>query len=346
MLSGSSQLRTTIKLLHSIETKSLTKSFGGVIAVNNISFSVESGEIFGFLGPNGAGKSTTMMILTTLLKPTSGQALISGFDVVTDAKKVRESIGYVQQETTVDEYLTGRENLILQAKLNHIPKHEINQRIDAVLELIELTDKQHDSVVTYSGGMRKRLDIAGGLLHRPKVLFLDEPTVGLDIQTRRKIWKYLKKIHDEFEMTLFLTTHYMEEADQLCDRVGIIDDGKIQVIDSPKNMKNAMGNEVISIIIEDEENHDSFLSKLEKIEYVNKINVDGSKITLFASNGTEVIPKIFQISSEIKIKIISIALTQPTLDDVFISYTGHEIRDDDSKFNRKREHAKMKRLRA
>ncbi|MCV0367226.1 MAG: ATP-binding cassette domain-containing protein [Nitrosopumilus sp.] len=332
--------------MHSIETKSLTKSFGDVIAVNDVSFSVESGEIFGFLGPNGAGKSTTMMILTTLLKPTSGKALISGFDVSANPKKVRENIGYVQQETTVDEYLTGRENLLLQAKLNHIPKNEINVRIDAVLELIELSDKQHDSVVTYSGGMRKRLDIAGGLLHRPKVLFLDEPTVGLDIQTRRKIWKYLKKIHDEFEMTIFLTTHYMEEADQLCDRVGIIDGGKIQVIDSPKNMKNAMGNEVISILLEDGASQDSFLSELRKIEFVNKINVDGTKLTLFASNGTEVIPKIFQISSTLKIKITSIALTQPTLDDVFLSYTGHEIRDDDSKFNRKREHAKMKGLRA
>ena len=324
-------MHDAIKVLYSIETKSLTKSFGDVIAVDDISFSVESGEIFGFLGPNGAGKSTTIMILTTLLKPTSGQALISGFDVMTDAKNVRQSI--------------GRENLLLQAKLNHIPKNEIDKKIDDVLELIELTDKQHDSVVTYSGGMRKRLDIAGGLLHRPKVLFLDEPTVGLDIQTRRKIWKYLKKIHDEFEMTIFLTTHYMEEADQLCDRVGIIDGGKIQIIDSPANMKKAMGNEVITIIIDDE-NHDSFLSDLKKLEYVNKINVDGFKITLFASNGTEVIPKIFQISSDLKIKITSIALTQPTLDDVFISYTGHEIRDDDSKFNRKREHAKMKRLRA
>ena len=233
--------------MYSVETKSLTKSFGNVIAVNDISFSVKTGEIFGFLGPNGAGKSTTMMILTTLLKPTSGQALISEFDVMNDAKKVRENIGYVQQETTVDEYLTGRENLLLQAKLNHIPKKEINKRIDDILELIELSDKQNESVVTYSGGMRKRLDIAGGLLHRPKVLFLDEPTVGLDIQTRRKIWEYIKKIHIEFNMTIFLSTHYMEEADRLCDRVGIIDGGKIQVIDSPENLKNAMGNEVISI---------------------------------------------------------------------------------------------------
>lgn len=332
--------------MYSIETKSLTKSFGDAIAVNDISFSVKKGEIFGFLGPNGAGKSTTMMILTTLLKPTSGKAVISGFDVSSNPKKVRESIGYVQQESTVDEYLTGRENLLLQAKLNHIPRNEINQRIDDVLELIELVDKQDQAVVTYSGGMRKRLDIAGGLLHRPKVLFLDEPTVGLDIQTRRKIWEYIKKIHTEFDMTIFVSTHYMEEADQLCDRVGIIDGGKIQVIDSPENMKNAMGNEVISIVIEEGENHETFISKIREIEFVKKINEDDSKLTLFASNGTEVIPKIFQISSELEIKIKSISLTQPTLDDVFISYTGHEIKGDDAGYNRKREHAKMKRLRA
>jgi len=332
--------------LYSVETKSLTKSFGNVIAVNDISFSVKTGEIFGFLGPNGAGKSTTMMILTTLLKPTSGQALISEFDVMNDAKKVRENIGYVQQETTVDEYLTGRENLLLQAKLNHIPKKEINKRIDDILELIELSDKQNESVVTYSGGMRKRLDIAGGLLHRPKVLFLDEPTVGLDIQTRRKIWEYIKKIHTEFNMTIFLSTHYMEEADRLCDRVGIIDGGKIQVIDSPENLKNAMGNEVISIILDENKIHDSFLPKLKEIEFVKNITEDGAKLTLFVSNGTQVIPKIFQISSELDIKIITISLTRPTLDDVFLSYTGHEIRDDDSGFNRKREHAKMKGLRS
>ena len=331
--------------MYSIETKSLTKSFGDLIAVNDVSFSVEKGEIFGFLGPNGAGKSTTMMIFTTLLKPTSGKALITGFDVMKDAKQVRENIGFVQQETTVDEYLTGRENLLLQAKLNHIPKNEINQRIDEVLELIELSDKQHQAVVTYSGGMRKRLDIAGGLLHHPKVLFLDEPTVGLDIQTRRKIWQYIKKIHIEFEMTIFVTTHYMEEADNLCDRIGIIDGGKIQVIDSPQNMKNALGNEIISLSIENNANHDSFLVELKKIEFIKKINEDNSKLTLFTSNGTEVIPKIFQISSKFDIKITTISLTQPTLDDVFISYTGHEIRDDDSKYNRRREHAKMKRLR-
>lgn len=332
--------------MYSIETKSLSKSFGSTVAVDDISFTVENGEIFGFLGPNGAGKSTTMMILTTLLKPTSGQALVSGFDVLTQAKQVRQNIGYVQQESTVDEYLTGRENLLLQARLNHIPKNQIDKRIDDVLELIELTDKQNNSVVTYSGGMRKRLDIAGGLLHHPKVLFLDEPTVGLDIQTRRKIWEYIKKIHTEFEMTIFLTTHYMEEADQLCDRIGIIDNGKIQVIDSPQNMKHALGNEVITIVIENGTANESFVLELKKIETIEKINIENDKMVLFASNGTEVIPKIFQISSNLNIKINSISLTSPTLDDVFISYTGHEIRDDDSKFNRKREHAKMKRLRA
>jgi ABC-2 type transport system ATP-binding protein len=333
-------------VLNSIETKSLSKSFGDLNAVDNISFNVENGEIFGFLGPNGAGKSTTMMILTTLLKPTSGQALVSGFDVKTNPKQVRQKIGYVQQESTVDEYLTGRENLLLQARLNHIPKDLIKERIDEVLDLIELSDKQNDAVVTYSGGMRKRLDIAGGLLHRPKVLFLDEPTVGLDIQTRRKIWEYIKKIHEEFEMTIFLSTHYMEEADQLCDRIGIIDGGKIQVIDTPQNMKSAMGNEVISLTIEKNESENDFLSELKNIELIKKINEDQNKITLFASKGTEVIPKIFQISSDLKIKINSISLTQPTLDDVFISYTGHEIRSDEGGYNRKREHAKMKRLRA
>jgi ABC-2 type transport system ATP-binding protein len=300
-------------VLNSIETKSLSKSFGDLKAVDDISFNVENGEIFGFLGPNGAGKSTTMMILTTLLKPTSGQALVSGFDVKTSPKQVRQKIGYVQQESTVDEYLTGRENLLLQARLNHIPKDLIKERIDEVLDLIELSDKQNDAVVTYSGGMRKRLDIAGGLLHRPKVLFLDEPTVGLDIQTRRKIWEYIKKIHEEFEMTIFLSTHYME---------------------------------VISLTIEKSESENDFLSELKKIELIKKINKDQNKITLFASKGTEVIPRIFQISSDLKIKINSISLTQPTLDDVFISYTGHEIRSDEGGFNRKREHAKMKRLRA
>ncbi|MBI3842398.1 MAG: ATP-binding cassette domain-containing protein, partial [Thaumarchaeota archaeon] len=182
--------------MYTIETRSLSKIYGRELkAVDEISIKVEDREIFGFLGPNGAGKSTTIMILTTLLKPTSGKAYVAGFDVVAQAKKVRQNIGYVQQETTVDEYLTGRENLELQARLNHIPKDLMKNRIDEILNIVELSDRQRDEVATYSGGMRKRLDIAGGLLHRPKVLFLDEPTLGLDIQTRYKIWEYIKKIH-------------------------------------------------------------------------------------------------------------------------------------------------------
>jgi ABC-2 type transport system ATP-binding protein len=333
--------------LYAIKIDSLSKEFGKVKAVDNISLQVNPGEIFGFLGPNGAGKSTTMMILTTLLKPTSGKAFVAGYDVITQAKQVRQNIGYVQQEISVDEYLTGRENLILQARLNHIPKNLVEKRIDEILDLIELKDKQNEPVITYSGGMRKRLDIAGGLLHHPKVLFLDEPTVGLDIQTRRKIWEYIRKIHAEFNMSIFLSTHYMEEADNLCDRIGIIDYGKIQAIDSPQTMKNALGNEVIAFTISnDGEKKSKLISKIKEIEFVKDITSNENEIIVFSSKGTQVIPIIFQLSSNFGIEIISISLTQPTLDDVFISYTGRELRDDSENFNKRREHAKMKRLRA
>lgn len=333
--------------MYAIEIDSLSKEFGKVKAVDNISLQVNPGEIFGFLGPNGAGKSTTMMILTTLLKPTSGKAFVAGYDVITQAKQVRQNIGYVQQEISVDEYLTGRENLLLQARLNHIPKNFVERRIDEILDLIELADKQNEAVITYSGGMRKRLDIAGGLLHHPKVLFLDEPTVGLDIQTRRKIWEYIRKIHAEFDMSIFLSTHYMEEADNLCDRIGIIDYGKIQAIDSPQKMKNALGNEVISFTISSNgEKISKLISKIKEIEFVKDITSNENEIIVFSSKGTQVIPLIFQLSSSFGIEIKSISLTQPTLDDVFISYTGRELRDDSENFNKRREHAKMKRLRA
>ncbi len=331
--------------MNTIEIESLTKNFGKVNAVDDISFNVEEGEIFGFLGPNGAGKSTTMMILTTLLKPTSGRALVAGFDVVSQAKKVRENIGFVQQEIAVDEYLTGRENLILQGRLNHIPSNLIDERIDQVLDLIELVEKQNETVDTYSGGMRKRLDLAGGLLHRPRVLFLDEPTVGLDIQTRRKIWDYIKKIHKEFNMTIFVSTHYMEEADKLCDRIGIIDYGKIQVIDSPQALKGKLGNEIITFKILEDISKTNLLSELKAIQLVKDITTIDDQVTVFASNGTELIPMIFQIASNLQIKIISISLTQPTLDDVFISYTGHELRDENAKYNQKIQYAKMRRWR-
>ena len=326
--------------MNAIEVNSLTKEFDSFKAVDNISFNVEEGEIFGFLGPNGAGKSTTMMILTTLLKPTSGEALVGGYNVVSDAKKVREKIGFVQQEISVDEFLTGRENLYLHARINQIPNNLIKSRIDDVLELVELGEKQDKAALTYSGGMRKRLDIANGLLSRPSVLFLDEPTVGLDIQTRRKIWQYIRKIRKEFGMTIFISTHYMEEADNLCDRIGIIDFGKIQIIDTPKSMKSAIGNEIISFnLIDGKASQDILIDQINKIEFVKEVKNKQGLITVFSTKSNEVIPKIFQASTNLEMRINSLTLKQPTLDDVFISYTGHDLRDEteNKKYSRKKE---------
>ena len=326
--------------MHAIEVNSLTKKFGNFRAVDNISVQVEEGEIFGFLGPNGAGKSTTMMILTTLLKPTSGNVFVGGYDVMLNAKKVREKIGYVQQEISVDEFLTGRENLYLHARINQIPSDLIKSRIDDVLELVELGEKKDQATLTYSGGMRKRLDIANGLLSRPSVLFLDEPTVGLDIQTRRKIWGYIKKIREDFGMTIFISTHYMEEADKLCDRIGIIDHGKIQVIDTPKSMKSAIGNEIISFnLVNGKANQDALIEQINKIEFVKEVKIKQDLITVFSTKSNEVIPKIFQESINLEMRIRSLTLKQPTLDDVFISYTGHDLRDENEnqKFSRRKE---------
>ena len=325
--------------MHAIKVDLLSKRFQKFKALDNISFQIEEGEIFGFLGPNGAGKSTTMMILTTLLKPTSGNASVHGFDVVTQAKKVRENIGFVQQEIGVDEYLTGRENLIFQSRISQMPKEQVQSRIDEVISLVELEEKQNQAAITYSGGMRKRLDIACGLLHRPKVLFLDEPTVGLDIQTRRKIWEYIRKIHKEFDMTLFVSTHYMEEADKLCDRVGIIDYGKIQVIDTPEIMKNAMGSDMISFsVIDGIAKQDEIINRIQQIEFVNQVTKKQGEVTIKSSQCSEVIPKIFQTTSEMNIEIDSLSLNKPTLDDVFISYTGHNLRDDTTqKLNKRKE---------
>ena len=325
--------------MHAIKVDSLSKQFKKFKAVDDISFQIEEGEIFGFLGPNGAGKSTTMMILTTLLKPTSGHATVQGFDVVTQGKKVRENIGFVQQEIGVDEYLTGRENLVFQSRINRIPKDQIKSRIDEVISLVELEEKQNEAAITYSGGMRKRLDIACGLIHRPRVLFLDEPTVGLDIQTRRKIWEYIRKIHKEFEMTLFVSTHYMEEADKLCDRVGIIDYGKIQIIDTPEIMKNAMGNDIISFsLINGITKQDDLLDRIKQIKFVNQVSNKHGVISIKSSQCSDVIPKIFQTTSEMNIEIDSLSLNKPTLDGVFISYTGHNLRDDTTqKLNKRKE---------
>ncbi len=337
----------SLLLVYAIETNLLSKIYkNGLKAVDEISIKIENGEIFGFLGPNGAGKSTTIMILTTLLKPSSGKAVVAGFDVVSQAKKVRENIGYVQQDSTVDEYLSGRENLILQARLNHLPKALLKKQIDDILEIVELTDRQHEPVVAYSGGMRKRLDIAGGLLHRPKVLFLDEPTLGLDIQTRYKIWEYIKKIHVEFGMSIFLTTHYMEEADKLCDNISIIDHGKIKVTGSTRSLKNSLGNEVVTFEIDSDAKIDNLISNLKSISIVKEVSSDASTITVFTTNGDLLMPKIFQQANNLGMKVETISLTKPTLDDVFLSYTGRELREDNGKYDRKKERERLRKIRA
>jgi ABC-2 type transport system ATP-binding protein len=333
-------------LLYAVETDKLSKLYSsGIKAVDEISIKLENGEIFGFLGPNGAGKSTTIMILTTLLKPTSGKAFVAGFDVTTQAKNVRQNIGYVQQDSTVDEYLTGRENLELQARLNHIPKDVRTKRIDEILEIIELVDRQNEAAVTYSGGMRKRLDIGGGLLNMPKVLFLDEPTLGLDIQTRYKIWEYIKKIHDEFRISIFLTTHYMEEADKLCNNISIIDNGKINITGSPKELKSSLGNEIVIFEINSETKLEGLISEIKKITVVKDISTNGSVVTVFTTNGEQLIPQIFQQANYLEIKIETISLTRPTLDDVFLAHTGRKIRDDEGKYDRKKMRERLRRIR-
>ncbi|CUR51205.1 ABC transporter, ATPase component [Nitrosotalea devaniterrae] len=333
--------------MYAVETDKLSKVYhSGLKAVDEVSIKLENGEIFGFLGPNGAGKSTTIMILTTLLKPTSGKAFVAGFDVATQAKSVRQNIGYVQQDSTIDEYLTGRENLELQARLNHIPKDIRTKRIDEILGIIELSDRQNEAAVTYSGGMRKRLDIGGGLLNMPKVLFLDEPTLGLDIQTRYKIWEYIKKIHDEFEMSIFLTTHYMEEADKLCNNISIIDNGKIKITDSPKALKNALGNEIVIFEINSEIKLEQLVSEIKKLATVKDVSTNGSIITVFTTSGDQLIPQIFQQASSLEIKIESISLTKPTLDDVFLSHTGRALREDEGKYDKKKMRERMRRIRA
>ena len=331
--------------MNAIEINSLSKRFKDSVAVDNISLNVEEGEIFGFLGPNGAGKSTTMMILTTLLKPTSGHASVCGYDVVSNSPQVRKNIGFVQQEIGIDEYLTARENLQFQCKISQIPKDQIQARIDEVIDLVELTEKQDEASITFSGGMRKRLDLACGLIHRPKVLFLDEPTVGLDIQTRRKIWQYIRKIHKEFGMTLFVSTHYMEEADNLCDRVGIIDYGKIQIIDTPESMKNNLETDMITFsIVSDKIKKEQFLEKLKTLELIKDVKINDTDMIVQSSNSTQVVPQIFEVASGIGLNIDSFVLNKPTLDDVFISYTGHNLRDDTTgKFNKRKEYNQSRR---
>ena len=324
-----------------IKTEKLRKEFNGFTAVDDISFSVKKGEIFGFLGPNGAGKTTTIKMLTTLMNPSSGSATVAGFDVNKKRNDVRQNIGVVFQEPALDTELTGKENLDFHARMYAIDSDKRKSRIEEVLKLVDLEKKKDEYVKNYSGGMKRRLEIARGLMHFPNVLFLDEPTLGLDAQTRRAIWEYIKKMNKEEKTTIFLTTHYMDEADFLCDRVGIINKGKILVIDTTSNLKNSIGNDIITLSCT---NMKKLIDKLEKEEWIKKIKKHESFVTIGVEKGEEKIPTIIEIAQKLNIKIKSINLRKPTLDDVFLSFTGKSISNEGAADHPWKKHARREML--
>ena len=305
-----------------IEVRNLVKIFNHDIkAVDGITFNVKEGEIFGLLGPNGAGKTTTISMLCTLLKPTSGEAKICNYDIDSQQNKVRKCLGLVFQDTTLDDRLTARENLELHARLYDVPKNKRNKRIDQVLKMVELKDKEKSIVKTFSGGMQRRLEIARGLIHYPRILFLDEPTLGLDPQTRKHVWDYIVKLKKEYKMTIFLTTHYMEEADELCDRIAIIDHGKIISLDTPKKLKDGLGGDTIILDVNDKD-----IDKALKI-YKNAKRFDG-QIILSVKNAGKQIQKVLDKCEKNKIEVIEANIRKPSLNDVFLKMTGREIREE------------------
>lgn len=311
-----------------IKVEDLTKTFNGNFnAVDHVSFTVEEGELFGLLGPNGAGKTTAINMLTTLLKPTSGFAEVAGHNIVTERDAVRNSIGIVFQETALDNRLTGFENLEFHSVMYNMGKEERRERIREVLEVVELTDKADMLVEKYSGGMKRRLEIARGLIHRPKVLFLDEPSLGLDTQTRRHIWDYIGRLNRE-KVTVVLTTHYMEEADYLCGRVAIVDHGKIVALDSPKNLKDSLGGDVVSI--EFVENGTGPIEGLKECEWVRGVDRHNGTLDLKVSNADRHLPEIFSVVEKNGLEINSINVRKPSLEDVFLKFTGKTIRESEA----------------
>lgn len=314
--------------MNAIETFDLTKKFGKFTAVDSVNIQVREGEIFGLLGPNGAGKSTTISMLCTILRPTSGTAKISGYDIVQQPGHVRKSIGIVFQDPSIDDKLTGRENMELHADLYGVPRDVMHSRIDEVLKLVELEDRASHFVNTYSGGMRRRLEIARSLIHYPKVLFLDEPTIGLDPQSRDHIWNYIMDLKERENITIILTTHYMEEADELCDRIAIIDRSKIIAMDSPHNLKEKLENEMITIETRD---NDLFITKLNETKLAESITEIDGKLNLSVKNAHTALPRIVELAVSAGVYIDSIEIREPDLDDVFIYYTGREIRESGGK---------------
>ena len=321
-----------------ISVKKLTKRFKNLTAVNEVSFNVNEGEIFGFLGPNGAGKTTTINMLCTLLSPTSGEAILNGYDVTKNRNKVRQCIGLVFQDPSLDDWLTAKENLEFHAMVYNIERKTAKKRIDEVLEIVELKDRKNDLVLNFSGGMKRRLEIARGLIHYPKVLFLDEPTLGLDPQTRNRVWEYIRDLKEKENITIFLTTHYMDEAEN-CDRIAIIDVGKIIAMDTPINLKKRVRGDIITVETSDNKGLNEELKK----KNVKNIIFYNNKIQFEVDDSEKFIPKFIKESKE---EIISISARRPTLDDVFLSLTGRKIREETvSGLDRMRKRFKMGRRR-
>ncbi len=302
-----------------IAVHDLVKNFDEVRAVRGVNFEVTAGEVFGFLGPNGAGKTTTINMLCTLAKPTGGSAMVAGHDVVTERDDVRRHIGLVFQDPTLDGYMTAAQNLKLHAELYGVPRHLVEPRMRQVLTMVGLWERKDSPVGTFSGGMRRRLEIARGLMHSPRVLFLDEPTIGLDPQTRRSIWSYIRELQQREEITIFMTTHYMDEA-EWCDRIAIMDHGKIVALDGPEALKAEVGKDRVTIHTDDDEAAIAALSERFEIE----ARMSEGAVTFGVPAGEEFVPRLF---AELGIPIKAVNVSRPTLDDVFMSHTGTTIRD-------------------
>jgi ABC-2 type transport system ATP-binding protein len=324
----------TADLAPAVEAKGLVKRYGDIEAVRGIDLEVARSETFGFLGPNGAGKSTTISMLCTLVRPTGGSARVAGHDVVSERDEVRRNIGLVFQDTTLDGYLSAEQNLRLHAELYGVPRELVEPRMRQVLDMVGLWERRASRVATFSGGMKRRLEIARGLLHSPRVLFLDEPTVGLDPQTRSSIWGYITELKQEEDITIFLTTHYMDEA-EYCDRIAIMDSGQIIVLDTPEALKASVGKDRVQIHTGDDAAAIAALA--ERFEIEAKV-VEGA-VTFGVSSGEEFVPRLF---AELGQPIRSVSVARPSLDDVFMSYTGTTIRDAEaSGTDRARNFAKM-----
>jgi ABC-2 type transport system ATP-binding protein len=310
---------------NAVECENLGKRFGAFVAVDSVSFDVRSGEVFGFLGPNGAGKTTTMRMLATLLRPSTGRAWINGFDIATQQPQVRQSIGMIFQDPSLDDRLTGRENLKFHAMLYDVPSDLVATRAAELLDMVDLNEKVDEPVRTFSGGMRRRLEIARGLLHHPAVLFLDEPTIGLDPQTRRHIWEYLLKLRDREGVTMFMTTHYMDEAEH-CDRIAIVDNGKIVALDTPRALKALVGGDIVTL---QTSNNGRALGQLERLRPNAVREGPEQQLIVETTEGDRFIPEMMTAlggGGDDRVDVISVSLSRPTLEDVFIKLTGHGIR--------------------